>query len=517
MQFFHDLQFNIDAVRPPDLEVNWDDVPAPFKLYRNLPTISLPCVPNPVGDAVGRGEPTLGEISRLLRHTYGLTQSAHTYAQSDELETSDVQTFEVLRRYVPSGGALYPCELYVYLKVAQVEQGLYHYDAAHHRLDCLRVGNFDSFIEAAIGESVKIASTYAVVFVSTLYYKNFFKYHNFSYRLHGLDTGVVLGQFLEYVKHTGHSAAVCYQFLDDALNHLLGIHEQDETLYAVLPLSTRPLVLTDVDLRPLTASSELIEQINPISAVYHQSSKGTGDALDLVAANRQMKFDSTRLFRIWPRTGVSFNVSLPRHSLPKVEPFHFPFSQACRHRSSVGGDFVFGSITECDLSTLLKHSVEALQYTSDIAPKESPPPISLALCAFNVSSLAPGAYGYDASTHSLVMMRPGDCRMELAEGLSMMTVNLFQTAICLHLVGDFKAYLQELGPRGYRILQMETGILLQRMLLTASALGFSGHPLLGFDAYQADDLYGFDHETRTCLIEVPVGRYRIGSRWLAPL
>ena len=36
---------------------------------------------------------------------------------------------------------------------------------------------------------------------------------------------------------------------------------------------------------------------------------------------------------------------------------------------------------------------------------------------------------------------------------------------------------------------MEAGMLVQRLLLAASALGIGGHPLLGFDSNLADELY----------------------------
>jgi hypothetical protein len=36
------------------------------------------------------------------------------------------------RRFVPSGEALYPSELYIYLKTEDLPSGVYHYDVAHH-------------------------------------------------------------------------------------------------------------------------------------------------------------------------------------------------------------------------------------------------------------------------------------------------------------------------------------------------------------------------------------------------
>ena len=82
-----------------------------------------------------------------------------------------------------------------------------------------------------------ISDCFCTVFVSTVFWKNFYKYNNFSYRLQGLDAGVLIGQSLEVANGMGFSTRVCYQFLDRSINHLLGLSEQEESVYAVIPIS----------------------------------------------------------------------------------------------------------------------------------------------------------------------------------------------------------------------------------------------------------------------------------------
>ena len=142
-----------------------------------------------------------------------------------------------VRRFVPSGGALYPNELYVYVKLEDAPTGIYHYDVAHHRLILVREGNYDSYLSRSLENSYNISDCFCTVFVSTVFWKNFYKYNNFSYRLQGLDAGVLIGQSLEVANRMGFSPRVCYQFLDRSINHLLGLSEQDESVYAVIPLS----------------------------------------------------------------------------------------------------------------------------------------------------------------------------------------------------------------------------------------------------------------------------------------
>ncbi len=70
----------------------------------------------------------------------------------------------------------------------------------------------------------------------------------------------------------------------------------------------------------------------------------------------------------------------------------------------------------------------------------------------------------------------------------------------------------KLGYRGYRIQQMEAGMLVQRLLLAAAASKMGGRPLLGFDANASDDLYGMAPFGHTSLIQIPVGHCRGRSR-----
>jgi len=55
---------------------------------------------------------------------------------------------------------------------------------------------------------------------------------------------------------------------------------------------------------------------------------------------------------------------------------------------------------------------------------------------------------------------------------------------------------------------MEAGILVQKLLLAASALDMGGHPLLGFDVNLADRIYNLSPSGKTSLIQIPIGPYR---------
>ena len=134
--------------------------------------------------------------------------------------------------------------------------------------------------------------------------------------------------------------------------------------------------------------------------------------------------------------------------------------------------------------------------------------VSLYGSFYNVEGIPNGAYSYDYGTHALRRITEGDYREFLQSGLTMPNVNLYQVPLCMHVVGDKDHLKEKLGYRGYRIQQMEAGILVQRLLLVSCALGMGGHPLLGFDANQCDELYRIGSKGKTSLIQIPVGPYR---------
>ncbi len=221
--FLHQLHFDTDKIYPPDWNVDWEDAPLPYKLYRGLPEIPLTAeVPLTLKKRVDHLNPSLEELGHFLWFVYGLTQFSQS-TLNDGTNGKNVSFTQSLRRFVPSGGALYPNELYVYVKLDDTPNGIYHYDVAHHRLILLREGNYDDYLSRSLENGLPISDCFCTIFISTVFWKNFYKYNNFSYRLQGLDAGVIIGQSLEVADRMGYYPQVCYQFLDRSLNHLLGL------------------------------------------------------------------------------------------------------------------------------------------------------------------------------------------------------------------------------------------------------------------------------------------------------
>ncbi|HEY4552005.1 MAG TPA: SagB family peptide dehydrogenase [Bacillaceae bacterium] len=509
--FLYNLHFDIDKANQPSWETDWEDAPLAYKLYDGLPVVPLS---TEVPLTLTGGEPParldLNRVGHFLWYVFGLTQLSQSVFPMDPTE-QDLHPLQSYRRYAPSGGALYPNELYVYLKVEGLPDGVYHYDVAHHSLVLLREGNFDSYLAKALGNRCDISSCFGTVFVSTMFWKNFFKYNNFAYRLQGLDAGVLIGQLMEVAKRFGFASGVYFQFLDTAINHLLGLSELEESVYSVIPLSVEATIWSanGRGLYNNVISEELRQELPTIQPKHFERSLSVKDYPMITAMNEASKLDSTCSFRVIE--GRAIPERLERAvALPHIKSLSYDLAEACRNRFSPDMDFVLEKVSQQQLASLLLEATASFSYRNDLeeAYRSNGPRVTIYSCLYNVEGISNGAYYYDSTKNMLREICPGDHRLHLQTGMSLDNVNLLQVPLCLHVAGDKDFYKTELGYRGYRIQQMEAGMLVQRLLLVASALGMGGHPLLGFDANVSDELYQMAQQGKTSLIQIPIGPYR---------
>lgn len=506
--FLHNLHFDVEKASPPDWVVDWNDAPLTYKLYRDRPVFPLSMeMPLTLEEGATPSNPDCDRIGHFLWYVFGLTQVSQTLGSADQADL--MQSF---RRFAPSGGALYPNELYVYLKMEELPAGVYHYDVAHHRLVLLREGNFDEYLEQALGNRCDISSCFGTVFVSTMFWKNFYKYNNFSYRLQGLDAGVLIGQLLEVAKRFGFTSMVYFQFLDRAINHLLGLSEEEESTYAVIPLSVEPIhSFANVgNTGGLVSSKELYRELTTIQCNHYVRSLTIKEYPMLTKMNARSMMESSESFR--PMKAMKGrNCEGIEIALSSTKRLSYDLASVSRKRFSPEMDFVLGKVSQTQLATLLQEATASFSYRNDLDETDTKqnPRVSLYGCLYNIEDIPDGAYQYDSMDHVLRQIQPGDHRIPLQYGMSLDNVNLRQIPLCLHVAGNKDHYKPELGYRGYRIQQMEAGMLVQRLLIAASALGMNGHPLLGFDVNVCDEIYKMEnHLGKTSLIQIPIGPYR---------
>jgi SagB-type dehydrogenase family enzyme len=118
----------------------------------------------------------LHELATLLHTAYGVTGTLGDTSRA--------------ARSAPSGGALYPLELYVAcLRVEGLDRALFHYDPSRHGLELLRAIESSEEVAALTPYAELLAPAAAVVLMTGMLWRSRFKYGARAYRFTLMEAG----------------------------------------------------------------------------------------------------------------------------------------------------------------------------------------------------------------------------------------------------------------------------------------------------------------------------------------
>lgn len=197
-----------------------------------LPSVRLP-EPEPVREtfaavvAARRSSRTyadtslrLTQLSTLLRASYGVTGALGP------------QTF----RAVPSGGALYPLEMYVAAqRVEGLDSALYHFDPLRFALERIRPLGSGELAGLTPYDELLVPSA-AVAMLSGVFWRSRFKYGARAYRFALLEAGHVAQNFLLAATGLGLASCPVGGFFDRRVDAFLGIEGLYEASLYLLPV-----------------------------------------------------------------------------------------------------------------------------------------------------------------------------------------------------------------------------------------------------------------------------------------
>jgi SagB-type dehydrogenase family enzyme len=208
----------------------FSSVQQPPKEYPVAPLTSLPAPRFPVVDLEAALRSRMScrrfsvapvgqlDLGTLLAAAYGVQGKAY------------LGELEFLERPIPSGGGLYPLELYVLVRaVGQLEPGVYHYAPLPHALEQLRRQPLPSELTTHLfaGQAF-VSDAAAVVVVTAVIPRSLHKYGDRGYRYLLMEAGH-LAQNLNLVA-TALRLGTCNLggFLDDDLAGTLGLDAEEE-------------------------------------------------------------------------------------------------------------------------------------------------------------------------------------------------------------------------------------------------------------------------------------------------
>jgi SagB-type dehydrogenase family enzyme len=459
------------SVRSSRHTLDWENQPLPFKIYPGLEPIPLPRELPPITiaalDAIAALEapvtgdrvPDLVTLTQVLYYSAGIVRR-RSYPGGGEM----------FFRAAANTGALYHIDLYLVCgALPGLDAGVYHFGPHDRALRLLRAGDFRTTLVEATAEEPAVAAAAAVVVLASTYWRNTWKYQSRAWRHVFWDGGTLLANLLAVAAATSVPARIVAGFVDATVERLLDLDPEREGVVALVPLgrtATRPdpapaMPPLGYDTVPLSRHEVRYPAIREAHAA---SSLATPEA---VAAWR----GRTPTAALPPPTGRL----VPLAPLPTPPPD--PLDRVILRRGSTR-EFARVPIGFPVLSTILERSTRGIR-----ADWLEPPGAlvgSVYLIVNAVESLPPGTWFYRGDRTALELLREGEARRD-AGWLGLGQEIPADASIDAFVLADLEPILARWGDRGYRVAQLEGGILGGKMYLAAYALRHGASGLTFFD------------------------------------
>ncbi len=462
-----------ESVRRSGHMLDWDLKPLPFKIYPALEPLRLPTdLPALGADTFAALAPDapiarpaaldLERLAALLFFSAGVTR-VKGYP-------SGVQ---VHFRAAASTGALYQTEVYVVAgAVAGLEPGVYHFNPGDFSLRRLRAGDFRGAVAQATADDA-VATAGASVILSAIYWRNTWKYQARGYRHLFWDGGTLLSHLLATARALDLPARFVTGFVDAHVNALLGLDARKEAALVVVPVGSpgpsagAPPVVTTLEPEVVPLSAQEVDY-PLLRAAYEDSSLDSeGEVVAWREAEGQVAFGFTS-----PSIVGMQDLTPPRAAAGRS------LGETIAKRGSTR-EFSGEAITAEELSSALYHATRGF-------PADVPGGLTdLYVNVHAVTGLEPGAYAYHRGSHALARLRAGDVR-EASAFLCLEQALGGTSSATVFFLSDLAPVLERWGNRGYRVANLEAGLIGGRLYLGAYAQRFGASGLTFYDRAVVD-------------------------------
>jgi SagB-type dehydrogenase family enzyme len=351
---------------------------------------------------------------------------------------------------------------------------VYHYDPKLHALDLLRGGDFrETMIEATGGEpSGRHAQTFLVL--TTTYWRNAWKYRSRAYRHAFWDAGTMLANLFELGEAADIPMKLVLGFEDDRLHFLLGVRAEKESAVAVVALPERKRPSAAPPSAPLEPLDFPTEPLSPSEVDYPQI-REMQKASSLATGAEAQEWREAGPCPSTKHAGSAPALRPP--GVASLDPSPAEVERVIRKRGSSRAFQRTAAVDSSAFSTILQRSTRGVR--ADSLP-EGTTLSDPYLIVHDVTGVPPGAYAFHPRERGLELLREGSFRSN-ARFLDLEQDLAADAAANLYLLVDLPLVLERYGSRGYRVAQLEGGIIGGRVYLSAYALGLGATGLTFFD------------------------------------
>ena len=441
--------------------------PSAVKSYRSATTLAMPrnVVPTSLSalsvlSGIVSAEQRIDDelLSTLLFLAAGITRGIRSPTGAP-----------VWFRTAMSAGNLHPIELYV------IRDGVWHYDPLGHRLALVRAPR--SRVPPSEG---------AHIVVTGIPFRTCWKYSQRGYRHLFWDAGTVLANLLAATGAHGVTTTVDVAFVDHDVSELVGINGIDEFPIAVVRLGESDELPTVLDFESAALARPTARDVMRMPDVVAAVSESV--LLDGDVAEFRRRANS--LAR--PATGeVAFTHDAERED--RIEDVILRRGSTRR----------FSRVSAA--SELLTWGVRAATRALPWDLARTGTLVDHAVNVHDVEGFSPGSYRFDDHDNLALRECPDDIR-SVSEALCLGQASGGDSAYTVFHICDLTEVFDRLGPRGYRAVQLEAGVVAGRLALNAFALGYGATGLTFSDGLVKRDLGHSSDPLLVSAVGVPTSR-----------
>lgn len=499
--------------------LDYDNRPMPFKIYLeqsqyplrnnfpipNLDSItSISTVRQPANYKTIKTKKSVSamDLSELLFFAAGITRvMSYSYGT-------------YFMRAASATGALYPIELYVVCGdiTPDLTAGVYHFGPADFSLTQLRSGDYrQALASTALAKSeyeTIVTSPLSIIF-SSLAWRNSWKYQARSYRHWFWDCGVIIANLLATTASMKLPTKLIMGYIDDIVDRLLRLEPLKEASIVIAPIGIGYSLKSDSK-----TDNNIQKEITdlPIPKIVPLTQGREIDYPDIWKVNQNSKLLDKEDVESWidirPHNTISdksvqtdHNNTSPisrQHTEQRNQKFEtenntqpiltrkemadmtspptgMTIGEVILRRGSTRKFDKHASISLSTLFSILDSSTRGVLLDVFAGKEDMASVIETYLISNNVNGLELGAYFFNRTLKALDLLKRNASRQ--ISGYLCLGQSLFSDASAvIFLMADLHNVLDKLGNRGYRVAQLEAGIIAGKIYLSsyAHSIGASG-------------------------------------------